>query len=117
MEIGFGKKMHKKYIRVVLPPFFFTCHVLIRKWTTRRQIFENEGSITQLKKNNKNSLMWNDPLKVTNIYLRDRSMVVCNGTTTSFLHDRWRDQCWKFPWVISINKRKAEIWKNTKETY
>lgn len=27
--------------------------------------------------------MWNDPLKVTNIYSRDRSMVVCNGTTTS----------------------------------
>jgi hypothetical protein len=29
----------------LLPPFFFICHILIQKWTNRRQIFENGGSI------------------------------------------------------------------------
>jgi hypothetical protein len=42
-----------------------------------------------LSKNPKNSPLWNDLLKVRNIYLKGRSMVVGNGRSTSFWCDRW----------------------------
>jgi hypothetical protein len=45
--------------------------------------------INMLSKNPDNSPVWNDLLKVRNIYLKERSMVVGNGRSTSFWHDRW----------------------------
>jgi hypothetical protein len=42
-----------------------------------------------LSKNSKNSPVWNDLLKVRHVYLKGRSMVVGNGKSTSFWHDRW----------------------------
>jgi hypothetical protein len=42
-----------------------------------------------LTKNPKNSPVWNDLLKVRHIYLKGRSMMVGNGKSTSFWHDKW----------------------------
>jgi hypothetical protein len=45
--------------------------------------------ISLLKKNTKNSPVWNDTLKVRNVYIKGRSMIVGDGKSTSFWHDRW----------------------------
>jgi hypothetical protein len=54
----------------------------------QKEVFE-KGMIGLLSKNPKNSPVWNDLLKVRNVYLKERSMVVGNGKNTSFWHDRW----------------------------
>jgi hypothetical protein len=48
-----------------------------------------KGMIGLLSKNPKNSPVCNDLLKVRNVYLKGRSMVVGNRKNTSFWHDRW----------------------------
>jgi hypothetical protein len=47
-----------------------------------RKKYLKKGGISQLKKCNKNSPVWNDLLKVRHLYLKSRSMVVGNGKTT-----------------------------------
>ena len=59
MGLEFGRRFSKKYLR--------------------------KGIIAQLKKNNKNSPVWNDLLKVRHIYLKGRSMVVGNGKVSQLL--------------------------------
>jgi hypothetical protein len=44
-----------------------------------------KGMICLLSKNPKNSPLWNDLLKVRNVYLKGRSMVVGNGKKYQFL--------------------------------
>ena len=66
-----------------------------------------KGGIVFLKKSNKNSPVWNDLLKVRHIYLKGRSMIVGNGKSTSFWHDRWCglvSLAEKFPRLYEINK-------------
>ena len=48
VKVVTNMKYHEKFgsIKLVLPPFFFICHVLVQKWTSGRQIFEIECSIT-----------------------------------------------------------------------
>jgi hypothetical protein len=42
----------------VPPPFFFICRVLVQKWTSRRQIFENGGGATEDSKHIIPLLLW-----------------------------------------------------------
>ena len=46
--------------------------------------YMKSGGISQLKKSNNNSPVWNDLLKVRHIYLRGRIMLVGNRENTSF---------------------------------
>ena len=42
-----------------------------------------------MKKSYKNPPVWNDLLKVKDLYLKGRSVVIGDGKSTSFWHDRW----------------------------
>ena len=42
-----------------------------------------------MKKSYKNSPVWNDLLKVKDLYLKGRSVVIGDGKSTSFWHYRW----------------------------
>lgn len=61
--------------------------------------------LTQLKSRPGNSSLWNDLLKVKDLYLQSRSMVVGNGKKTDFWLDPWcgvvslKD---KFPYLYDI---------------
>jgi hypothetical protein len=54
-----------------------------------RKKYLKKGPIALLTKNHKNSPVWNDLLKVRQVYLKGRTMIVGNGKSTSFWHDRW----------------------------
>ena len=54
-----------------------------------RRKYLKKGMVSLLKKSPKNSPVWNDMLKVRNVYTRGRSMIVGDGKSTSFWHDRW----------------------------
>jgi hypothetical protein len=66
-----------------------------------------KGPIALLTKSPKNSPVWNDILKVKHVYLKGRAMIVGNGKSTSFLHDRWCGLVFltdKFPRLYEISK-------------
>jgi hypothetical protein len=54
-----------------------------------RKKYLKKGSLCFLKKSYKNSLVWNDLLKVKHIYLKGRSVRIGDGKNTRFWHDRW----------------------------
>jgi hypothetical protein len=51
--------------------------------------YKIDRGIAQLRQNPRNSLVWNDLLKVKQLYLKGRIMIVGNGHNTDFWEDPW----------------------------
>jgi hypothetical protein len=70
-----------------------------------RKKYIKEHCVSQLKVKPTNSPVWNDLLKVREIYLQGRVMVVGNGKMTDFWRDTWCGACSlqdKFPELFEI---------------
>jgi hypothetical protein len=52
-----------------------------------RKKYKIKGGIVQLKTKQTNSPLWNDLLKIKDLYLKDRDMKIGNGRATDFWSD------------------------------
>jgi hypothetical protein len=57
--------------------------------TIAKQKYVKNSTIAQLRRNPSNSPVWNDLLKVKDLYMNGRVMMVGRGDTTDFCHDAW----------------------------
>jgi hypothetical protein len=100
----------------VLPPFFFICRVLVQKWTSGWQIFENRGSISwrlvdsnvlRIGHENMNRTYQR---KITNESVQSKKgLIIIRGLTTqksSYLLVRWEALVFFVLWVLcrQLNK-------------
>jgi hypothetical protein len=56
-----------------------------------RKKYKIKGGIVQLRTKQSNSSLWNDLLKIKDLYLKGRVMKIGNGRDTDFWRDSWCD--------------------------
>jgi hypothetical protein len=56
-----------------------------------RKKYKIKGEIVQLKTKQSNSPLWNDLIKINDLYLKGRDMKIGNGRDTDFRRDSWCD--------------------------